>query len=223
MVDTPTADSPREPDISHVNPASEATWFGHPRQLARLFTTEMWERFGYYGMRALLTLYLTKHFVFGDRDGDRALWRLHRARLSDAARRRLSRRSVSRVEAIGEVRRDPDGDRLFHALLRRPDRQALCDDRRAALRGPDRSGHGRRNPICDRQGPASQDPGQPRCQRVAGRRRRIGRAVGRQGRAPAGRGSQPVLRDDPADRAVDGVGRQRLLQAQHLDHGRRTL
>ena len=66
MVDTPTADTPREPDISHVNPAAEATWFGHPRQLARLFTTEMWERFGYYGMRALLTLYLTKHFLFSD-------------------------------------------------------------------------------------------------------------------------------------------------------------
>ncbi len=68
MVDTPTADTPREPDITHVNPASGETWFGHPRQLARLFTTEMWERFGYYGMRALLTLYLTKHFVFGDRE-----------------------------------------------------------------------------------------------------------------------------------------------------------
>ena len=67
MVDTPTADARAEPDISHVNPAAEATWFGHPRQLARLFTTEMWERFGYYGMRALLTLYLTKHFIFGDR------------------------------------------------------------------------------------------------------------------------------------------------------------
>ena len=67
MVDTPTADSLREPDITHVNPAAEAKWFGHPRQLARLFTTEAWERFGYYGMRALLTLYLTKHFVFGDR------------------------------------------------------------------------------------------------------------------------------------------------------------
>jgi len=67
MVDTPTADTPREPDITHVNPAAGETWFGHPRQLARLFTTEMWERFGYYGMRALLTLYLTKHFVFGDR------------------------------------------------------------------------------------------------------------------------------------------------------------
>lgn len=68
MVKTPTMDSPAEPDISHVNPAAGDTWFGHPRQLARLFTTEMWERFGFYGMRALLTLYLTKHFVFGDRE-----------------------------------------------------------------------------------------------------------------------------------------------------------
>ena len=66
MVDTPTADNPREPDISHENPARKGEWFGHPNQLARLFTTEMWERFGYYGMRALLTLYLTKHFVLGD-------------------------------------------------------------------------------------------------------------------------------------------------------------
>ena len=61
MVEEPTSS-----DTSHVNPAGKKTWFGHPRQLARLFTTEMWERFGYYGMRALLTLYLTKHFVLGD-------------------------------------------------------------------------------------------------------------------------------------------------------------
>ena len=67
MVKTPTIDNPAEPDISHVNPAGKETWFGHPRQLARLFSTELWERFGYYGMRALLTLYLTKHFIFGDR------------------------------------------------------------------------------------------------------------------------------------------------------------
>lgn len=46
---------------------SEKTWFGHPRPLALLFTTEMWERFGYYGMRALLILYLVQHFVFADR------------------------------------------------------------------------------------------------------------------------------------------------------------
>ena len=45
---------------------NDALWFGHPPQLARLFFTEMWERFGYYGMRAILTLYLTKHFLFGD-------------------------------------------------------------------------------------------------------------------------------------------------------------
>ena len=41
-------------------------WFGHPAQLARLFTTEMWERFGYYGMRALLALFLADHFLFSD-------------------------------------------------------------------------------------------------------------------------------------------------------------
>src|SRR5689334_760092 len=66
MVDTPAVEEPGAPDISHENPADRKTWFGHPRELARLFTTEMWERFGYYGMRALLTLYLTKHFLFSD-------------------------------------------------------------------------------------------------------------------------------------------------------------
>ncbi|MBM9504956.1 peptide MFS transporter [Actinacidiphila acididurans] len=34
------------------------TFFGHPRGLATLFMTEMWERFSFYGMRALLPLYL---------------------------------------------------------------------------------------------------------------------------------------------------------------------
>ncbi len=33
-------------------------WFGHPRGLSTLFFTEMWERFSYYGMRALLILFL---------------------------------------------------------------------------------------------------------------------------------------------------------------------
>ena len=33
-------------------------WFGHPRGLATCFFTEMWERFSYYGMRALLILYM---------------------------------------------------------------------------------------------------------------------------------------------------------------------
>lgn len=65
-METPTADSPREPDARPVNPAPGETWFGHPRQLARLFSTEAMERFGYYGMRALLTLYLAQHFLFSD-------------------------------------------------------------------------------------------------------------------------------------------------------------
>lgn len=59
-----------DPTVGPGDPAAARsdgeTWFGHPRQLARLFTTEMWERFGYYGMRALLALYLTKHFLFSD-------------------------------------------------------------------------------------------------------------------------------------------------------------
>ncbi|MFE2929541.1 MULTISPECIES: peptide MFS transporter [unclassified Streptomyces] len=37
---------------------SAKTFFGHPRGLATLFMTEMWERFSFYGMRALLPLYL---------------------------------------------------------------------------------------------------------------------------------------------------------------------
>ena len=66
MVDTPAVEEPFSPASGKTNPADKRTWFGHPHQLARLFTTEMWERFGYYGMRALLTLYLTKHFLFSD-------------------------------------------------------------------------------------------------------------------------------------------------------------
>lgn len=41
-------------------------FLGHPRGLAVCFLTEMWERFSFYGMKALLTLYLTKHFLFTD-------------------------------------------------------------------------------------------------------------------------------------------------------------
>ncbi|WP_406476861.1 peptide MFS transporter [Streptomyces platensis] len=41
------------------NPAQGGkTFFGHPRGLATLFMTEMWERFSFYGMKALLPLYL---------------------------------------------------------------------------------------------------------------------------------------------------------------------
>ncbi|MFZ5748824.1 MAG: peptide MFS transporter [Pseudomonadota bacterium] len=46
--------------------SGEKTFLGHPRGLFVLFFAEMWERFSYYGMRALLILYLTKHWLFSD-------------------------------------------------------------------------------------------------------------------------------------------------------------
>ena len=43
------------------------TLFGHPTGLYTLFFAEMWERFSYYGMRALLTCYMIKGFLgYGD-------------------------------------------------------------------------------------------------------------------------------------------------------------
>jgi POT family proton-dependent oligopeptide transporter len=44
-----------------IAPAKSADLFGHPRALSFLFATEMWERFSYYGMRALLVLYMVKY------------------------------------------------------------------------------------------------------------------------------------------------------------------
>ncbi|CAN5503361.1 peptide MFS transporter [soil metagenome] len=46
-------------DVTANEPAlAEATFAGHPRGLFNLFFTEMWERFSYYGMRAILVLYM---------------------------------------------------------------------------------------------------------------------------------------------------------------------
>lgn len=45
---------------------SAGTFLGHPKGLFVLFFAEMWERFSYYGMRALLIFYLTKHWLFSD-------------------------------------------------------------------------------------------------------------------------------------------------------------
>ncbi len=42
-----------------------AAFFGHPRGLSTLFFTEMWERFSYYGMRALLLLFMTAPIASG--------------------------------------------------------------------------------------------------------------------------------------------------------------
>ncbi|MCH4151307.1 MAG: peptide MFS transporter [Sphingobium sp.] len=46
--------------------ATRGTLLGHPKGLFILFFAEMWERFSFYGMRALLVLYLTKHFLMSD-------------------------------------------------------------------------------------------------------------------------------------------------------------
>jgi proton-dependent oligopeptide transporter, POT family len=43
--------------------AGASDLFGHPRALTFLFATEMWERFSYYGMRALLVLYMVKYLL----------------------------------------------------------------------------------------------------------------------------------------------------------------
>lgn len=55
-------DSPQ----TQTPPLNEKTILGHPRGLVILFLTEMWERFSYYGMRGLLVVYLTQHFLFSD-------------------------------------------------------------------------------------------------------------------------------------------------------------
>jgi POT family proton-dependent oligopeptide transporter len=48
---------------------SDATPKGHPKGLYVLFVTEMWERFSYYGMRAIFTLFMTKALLFSKERG----------------------------------------------------------------------------------------------------------------------------------------------------------
>jgi len=48
-----------DPQPSLSATSADRSFFGHPRGLATLFFTEMWERFSYYGMRALLILFMT--------------------------------------------------------------------------------------------------------------------------------------------------------------------
>ena len=49
----------REETPADSPPVDDRAFFGHPRGLSTLFFTEMWERFSYYGMRALLILFMT--------------------------------------------------------------------------------------------------------------------------------------------------------------------
>src|SRR5919106_5360541 len=48
-----------------VTESTDRSFFGHPRGLSTLFFTEMWERFSYYGMRALLILFMTASVATG--------------------------------------------------------------------------------------------------------------------------------------------------------------
>ncbi|MBL8843783.1 MAG: peptide MFS transporter [Planctomycetes bacterium] len=52
--------------MNATTPAPSGTFSGHPKGLYLLFFTEMWERFCYYGMRALLALYVAAAFTNGD-------------------------------------------------------------------------------------------------------------------------------------------------------------
>ncbi|HTE49290.1 MAG TPA: peptide MFS transporter [Kofleriaceae bacterium] len=55
---TPPSDMPPAA-LRPSAPNSDTSFFGHPRGLSVLFFSEMWERFSYYGMRALLMLFMT--------------------------------------------------------------------------------------------------------------------------------------------------------------------
>ena len=59
-------DSITAPAESYAN--SNELW-GHPKGLYVCFTTELWERFSFYGMKYLLLLYLTKYHLFSDAEG----------------------------------------------------------------------------------------------------------------------------------------------------------
>jgi proton-dependent oligopeptide transporter, POT family len=60
----------RATSIAVDRPAAGSEIFGHPKGLTFLFTTEMWERFSYYGMRSLLVLYMTKYLLLPEHSGD---------------------------------------------------------------------------------------------------------------------------------------------------------
>lgn len=54
-------------DLQMNNLRTQETLFGHPKGLFYLFFAELWERFSFYGMRALLMLYMTDHLLYSDK------------------------------------------------------------------------------------------------------------------------------------------------------------
>src|SRR6188474_2949415 len=68
-----TVSTPRSVDAPMSGGAPPGkSWFGHPRGLSTLFFTEMWERFSYYGMRAILLLFMTAPVAAGGLGWDAA-------------------------------------------------------------------------------------------------------------------------------------------------------
>ena len=111
-----------------------ASFFGHPRALATLFFTEMWERFTFYGMRALLVLFLVDAvasggYGFDDKTAtaiygpDRKLliWNRAYARLwqLDEGWLDFVRRRMSGDYGVDDFGFDPElTDKVFLALMR---------------------------------------------------------------------------------------------------------
>ncbi len=56
--------------MTSLTAGKSANLFGQPRALSFLFATEMWERFSYYGMRALLILYMVKYLLLPAQAGN---------------------------------------------------------------------------------------------------------------------------------------------------------
>src|SRR5882724_740662 len=51
--------------VSKADPRDSRGFFGHPAGLSTLFFTEMWERFSFYGLRAILILFMTAPAAIG--------------------------------------------------------------------------------------------------------------------------------------------------------------
>ena len=101
----------------------EKTLFGHPRGLTWLFTTEMWERFSYYGMRAILVLYLTNFLLLpGHVESVVGYHAIKTSVRSDLQRRAAARRSAALVGHLRQLHRV----RLPDAVLRRNDRGPMA-------------------------------------------------------------------------------------------------
>jgi len=65
MTDLSSQEHPTEYQTNDPSPPRQMTFCGHPFGLSTLFFTELWERFSYYGMRALLVLFMTDAVING--------------------------------------------------------------------------------------------------------------------------------------------------------------